>query len=608
MVVLLIVFCYSITVGKTHKGVLLLPFDGIVAKCITEELNEKLTGGRVEKVLQPEADEIVLLVRAWNKNHRLVLSASPNFPRIHITDAVKENPPSPPVFCMLLRKHLTGGRIISFGFNDFERIISVVIEAANELGDISEKKLVIEIMGRYSNIILLNSENRILDSIKHIDSDISSVREVMPTRPYVLPPAQDKLSPASLDPSLLLGLFDTSAQTAEKFLLDNIKGFSPLLCREICSRASVEGRKRAASLEQSERRALINALGVILEDIKNGSYDPSVIYEDEQHSKPVDFHCLDIRQYTHKENISSISQVLDKFYATRDNAERLRQKKSDLYKVLSISMERCSKKLSIQEETLRDVADREKLKLYGELITANIYAIPQNTKSIALMNYYSENGEYIDVPLDPDMTPQANAQRYFKKYAKAKSTYTYTSRQIDDSRAELDYLESVLQLLDNCSFLQEIDEVRQELAGQGYMQLKKKAAVKRKAAITEPLHFKSSDGFDIYVGKNNMQNDHLTLKVAQSNDIWLHTKTIPGSHVIIKRNGREISDRTLEEAAILAAWHSKAKMSSNVQVDYTNIKNVSKPSGAKPGKVIYVNYKTAVVNPDQTLAERLKSK
>jgi predicted ribosome quality control (RQC) complex YloA/Tae2 family protein len=585
-----------------------VPFDGIVAKCVTEELNEKLAGGRIDKVLQPEADEIVLLVRAWNRNCRLLLSASPNYPRIHITEAAKENPAVPPVFCMLLRKHLTGGRIISFGFSDYERIITILIEASNELGDISEKRLVIEIMGRHSNIILLNSENKILDSIKHIDSEISSVREVMPARPYVLPPAQDKFSPASLEPEQLLELMDTSTQTAEKFLLDNIKGFSPLLCREICCRASVEGRKRAASLDGSERRALMDALGVMLADIRSGNYSPSVMFEDEQHSRPVDFHCLDIRQYVYRENVSSISHVLDRFYAARDNAERLRQKKSDLYKTLNTLMDRCSKKLSIQEDTLRDVADREKLKLYGELITANMYAIPRNTKSVSLLNYYSENEEYVDVPIDPDLTPQANAQRYFKKYAKAKSTYAYTTKQIEESRAELDYLESVLQMLDNCTNLQEIDEVRQELAGQGYIQLKKKPAAKKKAAATEPIHFRSSDGFDIYVGKNNIQNDYLTLKMARSNDIWLHTKSIPGSHVIIRRDGREIPDRTVEEAAVIAACYSKAKMSSNVQVDYTSVKNVSKPSGAKPGMVIYVNYRTAVVDPDHALAERLKQK
>lgn len=590
-----------------------MPFDGIVAKSIVDELSEKLASGRIEKVLQPEADEIVLLVRAWNKNQKLVLSASANYPRIHITDAVKENPAVPPVFCMMLRKHLSGGRILSFEFNDYERIIGIVIESTNELGDISEKKLVIEIMGRYSNIILLNHDNKILDAIKHIDADISSVREVMPARPYVLPPAQDKISPSLLDTSILLQKIDSSEQTVEKLLLENIKGFSPLLCREVCHHAGIEGRTSAASLEHDNREALGIALQKTLQEIRQGNYAPCVVFEDEQHMKPIDFHCLGISQYRFVQSLDSISEVLDLFYSSRDNSERLRQKKSDLYKVLNNSIDRCSKKLAIQQETLRDVAGREKLKLYGELITANIYAIPQNVKSVSLLNYYSETDDYyLDVPLDPNLLPQGNAQRYFKKYSKAKSTFTYTTRQLEDTRKELEYLESVLQLLDNCTALREMDEVRQELSEQGYMNLKKKSPGKKKkapgkaAAMTEPLRFRSSDGFDIYVGKNNRQNDYLTLKLAQSNDIWLHTKNIPGSHVIIKKNGAEIPDKTLTEAAILSAWHSKARMSANIPVDYTAVKNVSKPSGAKPGMVIYVNYKTAVVTPEKSLVDSLQ--
>lgn len=587
-----------------------MPFDGIVAKSIVDELSVKLSSGRIEKVFQPEADEIVLLVRAWNKNHKLVLSASANYPRIHLTEAVKENPAAPPVFCMLLRKHLSGGKILSFEFNDYERIIGIVIEAVNELGDISEKKLVIEIMGRYSNIILLNSENKILDAIKHIDADISSVREVMPARPYVLPPAQDKISPSQLKTGFLLESLDTSTQTVDKFLLENIKGFSPLLCREVCHRAGIDGRSGAAALEPDKRDALEKALNSMLQEITQRVYAPCVLFEDEQMQKPLDFHCLGIHQYRHVLSLDSISEVLDTFYSSRDNAERLRQKKSDLYKVLNNSIDRCSKKLAIQQETLRDVADREKLKLFGELITANIYAIPQNVKSVSLVNYYSETGEQVDIPMNPNLLPQENAQRYYKKYAKAKSTYMYTTRQLIDSQKELEYLESVLQLLDNCTALREMDEVRQELSEQGYMTLKKKTskktAVKKQPALTEPLRFKSSDGFDIFVGKNNKQNDYLTLKLAQSNDIWLHTKNIPGSHVIIRRNGIEIPDKTLEEAAVLAAWHSKARMSSNVSVDYTAVKNVSKPSGAKPGMVIYVNYKTAVVTPEKALIDKLQ--
>ena len=588
-----------------------MPFDGIVSKSIADELAEKLAGGRIEKVLQPEADEIVLLIRALNKNHRLVLSASPNYPRIHLTEVVKENPAAPPVFCMLLRKHLSGGRILSFEFHDYERILGIIVESTNELGDISEKKLIIEIMGRYSNIILVNSDNKILDSIKHIDSDISSVREVMPARPYVLPPAQNKTSPALIDTQTLLKNLDASLQTVDKFLLENIKGFSPLLCREVCYRADIDNRTGAASLEPEKRTALQKSLDNILQEIMNSQYAPCVVFEDEQHQKPLDFHCLDIRQYKYAISLTSISEVLDTFYSTRDNAERLKQKKSDLYKVLNNSIDRCSKKLAIQQQTLRDVADREKLRLYGELITANIHAIPRNVKSVSLLNYYSETGEHLDVSLNPNLQPQENAQRYFKKYAKAKSTFLYTTRQLEDSQQELEYLESVLQLLDNCTALREMDEVRQELSEQSYMTLKKKhstkkSSFKKQAAMTDPLHFKSSDGFDIYVGKNNKQNDYLTLKFAQSNDIWLHTKSIPGSHVIIRRNGVDIPDKTLEEAAVLAAWHSKARMSSNVSVDYTAVKNVSKPSGAKPGMVTYVNYKTAVVNPDKAVVDMLQ--
>jgi len=595
-----------------RKGVFSLPFDGIVAKSIVDELTGKLASGRIEKVLQPEADEIVLLVRALNRNHRLVLSASPNYPRIHLTEVVKENPASPPVFCMLLRKHLTGGRILFFEFNDYERIIGLIVENANELGDISEKKLIIEIMGRYSNIILLNSDNKIIDSIKHVDADVSSVREVMPARPYVLPPSQDKHSPATLDTAKLLQDLDTSNQTVDKFLLERIKGFSPLLCREVCYRAGIENRTGAASLTPERRASLKAALESILSEIRESKYSPCIIYEDEQHQKPIDFHCLDIRQYKYAESAGSISQVLDTFYASRDRAERLRQKKSELYKVLNTAVERCERKLAIQEETLREVADREKFKLYGELITANIYAIGQNKESVSLLNYYSEKGdEYVDIPLDPHLLPQQNAQRYFKKYAKAKNTFIHTSRQLEDTRNELEYLESVIQTLDNCASLHEIDEVRQELTEQGYISPKKKrkagkSTSKGQDKMTEPLRFRSSDGFDIYVGKNNRQNDYLTLKFARSGDIWLHTKNIPGSHVIVKLNGNKLPDRTLEEAAVLAAWHSKARMSSNVQVDYTAAKNVKKPSGAKPGMVNYVNYNTVVVNPDKALVDRLR--
>lgn len=583
-----------------------MPFDGIVAKCVVEELTGKLSGGRIEKIFQPEADEIFINIRAQNTNYKLVLSASANYPRIHITDASKENPASPPVFCMLLRKHLAGGKILAFEFHDYERIIGMQVESANELGDISVKKLIIEIMGRHSNIILVNSENKIIDAIKHIDNEISRVREVMPARPYILPPGQDKTSPEALVPGILLENCQESKNALEKCLLNNIKGFSPLLCREICHRAGMDGSIPLSSINSGLVKGLAPVLSQVVQDISTSSFKPCIMFEDEASNKPLDFHCLELKQSMYVAHFDSISKVLNLFYASRDSSERLKQKKADVLKVINNALDRCNKKLYIQQETLRDVADREKLKLFGELITANIYCIPANVKSVSLLNYYSENNDHIDIPMDENLLPQENAQRYFKKYAKAKSTFAYTSRQLEDTRKELNYLESVLQLLENCVSPVEIDEVRQELAEEGYMVLRQKPGAKKHAKISEPLQFKSSDGLDIFVGKNNRQNDYLTLKKSSSNDIWFHTKNIPGSHVIIRKLQHDIPDNTLKEAAILAAWHSKAKMSSNVPVDYTAVKNVKKPVGAKPGMVIYENYKTINVTPDEAAIKRLQ--
>ncbi len=595
-----------------------MPFDGIVAKCVVNELTELLSGGRVEKIFQPEADEININIRSRNSNYKLILSANANYPRVHITGVTKDNPSVPPVFCMLLRKHLTGGRILSFEFHGYERIIGMLVESANELGDISVKKLIIEIMGRHSNIILVNSENKIIDSVKHIDSDISRVREIMPARPYILPPGQDKKLPDDIDTDALLLDMQNISSATDKYLLESIKGFSPVLCREICHRAGIETRKSADSLTSSEVTGLKTALAEIIKAIKENDFQPSIVYEDESLIRPIDFHCLGMTQFNHSRKFSSISEVLDSFYNSKDAVERLKQKQADLLKVINNSLDRCRKKLFIQEETLREVADREKLRLFGELITANIYCIPKGSKTVDLHNYYSEDNETVAVPLDENLLPQDNAQRYFKRYSKAKKTYTHTIRQLEDTRQELDYLESVLQTLENCTKPLEMDEVRQELTEQSYMTGKKngrnkkganpnKGNAKKQSRVkpSEPLRFKSSDGYEIFVGKNNRQNDQLTLKQASSNDIWLHTKDIHGSHVIIRKQQPDIPDSTLKEAAILAAWHSKARMSANVQVDYTTVKNVSKPSGAKPGMVIYVNHKTITVNPDAELVKNL---
>ncbi len=577
-----------------------MPFDGIVTKCMVNELNGLLAGGRVDKVFQPEADEIVLVVRAKSQNYRLVASANANYPRLHITTSQKENPQTPPVFCMLMRKHLSGGKLLDISFHDYERVISINIESVNELGDLSVKRVVIEIMGKHSNIILLNSEDRIIDSIKHVDNDISSVREVMPARTYMLPPAQDKELPEKV---LAEKLFDylqaQDAKHIEGLLLNVIKGFSPYTCREICAAAGVESKKQVSALSNTEKEKIVESLKGYLNQIISNTFEPCIIYQDKNFLKPVDFYCFSPKQQVINKKYDLLSIALDDFYSLRDTNERLAQKMGDVVKVIKNGIDRCEKKLAIFNDKLRDVADREKLQLFGELITANIYCIPAGSKIARVLNYYSENEEYIEIPLNEYKSAQDNAQKYYKQYSKAKSTHVNVTQQLKDTAAELEYLQGVQTMLENCSNRLEIDEIRQELIDQGYIRASSRNNKKKQDKPSSPLEFKSSDGFQILVGKNNKQNDFLTLKLAASGDIWMHTKNIPGSHVIIRTERREVSDSTLIEAAILAAYHSSAKMSYNVPVDYTTVRNVKKPSGAKPGMVIYENFKTINVTPDE---------
>lgn len=583
-----------------------MPFDGVVTKSVVKELSELLIGSRIVKIFQPEADEIILNIRAKGQNYKLLLSASANYPRIHITEAIKDNPAAPPMFCMVLRKHLSGGKFVNIKFHDFERIITLQIESTNELGDLTLKNLIIEIMGRHSNIILVNSEDKIIDSIKHVDAEVSSVREVMPARPYVFPPAQEKLNPENINiDQFFNNLSESQGISIEKYILNHIRGFSPLLCREICFRAGIDSKTTVSGLLPHTLDALSKALEEISKAILLNNFSPCILYRETQ-DNPEDFHCIEITQFRSTSCFSSISQVIDTYYREKDNSERLKQKKAGLLKVIGNNLDRCNKKLALQQDKLREVADRDKLKLFGELITANIYAIPRKSKSVSLQNYYTENNDYVEIPMDENLLPQENAQRFFKRYGKAKSAFEYTTQQLEENLKEIEYLESVLHQLESCTLVQEIDEIRQELVEQSYLSVRRKGTSKKKEIQSKPLHFKSSDGLDVFVGKNNRQNDLLTLKLSSSNDIWLHTRNIPGSHVIIRKLQHDIPDSTLLEAAILAAYHSKAKHSSTIPVDYTTVRNVKKPNGAKPGMVIYENFKTLIVTPNEEVVEKLK--
>ncbi|MDQ2087163.1 NFACT RNA binding domain-containing protein [Herbivorax sp. ANBcel31] len=585
-----------------------MPFDGIVTKSIVDEMSQILVGGRIDKIYQPEHDEILINIRAQGKNLRLVISANTSYPRIHFTKHTKENPVSPPVFCMLLRKHLAGGKITDVIFHDFERIVTLNIDSLNELGDLTHKKLVAEVMGKHSNIILLNAENKIIDSIKHVDKDTSSIREIMPARQYSLPPAQNKISPKDFNVDCLFNkIKDQSNMQVSKFLLSNIKGFSPLLCKEACFCSEIEPDTLIEKLSDKDVKNLKLVLNDMTKDIVNSNFTPCIIWNSFDSLKPLDFHSFKITQYENIEYFQSISHVLDMFYSSKDNIERLVQKKSSLFKVLNKSINRCNKKITIFQDAIRKAAKRDRYKLFGELITANIYCIPKNLEKVSLLNYYSNDNEYIEIPLDKTLSPQQNAQKYFKKYTKSKRADIHAKEQLKETRLELEYLESVFHNLENCKSLSEIDEIRQELILEGYLKDKKKKKNKKDALPSSPLKYKSSDGTHIYVGKNNVQNDKLTFKISSSNDIWLHTKEIPGSHVIIRKEKCDISDNTLLEGALLAAYHSKAKMSAQVEVDYTTVKNVKKLKGAQPGMVTYENHKTIVTTPDEELVNKLKT-
>lgn len=600
-----------------------MPFDGIVTKSVAQELNGLLAGGRIEKVHMPEQDELVLNVRAGGKSFKLLMCAGGNYPRIHITGTANENPSTPPGFCMFLRKHISGSRIIEVMSHDYERIVTLLIESVSELGDLVVKKLLIEVMGKYSNIILLNSDDRILDAMKHIDADISSKREVMPARRYSPPPPQDKISPDGTNANALIdrignidstnGLNDINDIhdfSIEKYLLDNIKGFSPLICREICLRSGIDPKIGISSIRGDRLSNLKSNLSAVIQDIRNSCFSPCVIYGDTAMTSVKDYYCLGITCIGYAKPADSMNEAMDRFYSEKDGMERLKQKRSDIMKVLANGLDRCRRKKALQEESLRSVADREKLRLFGELLTANIYRISPGRKSVVLEDYYSDNAEQVEIALDENISPQQNAQRYFKKYAKAKSTYANTERQLKETNTEQAYLESVLQHLENSMSLKEIDEIRQELAEQGYMARQRQPGRKKPAKTRDkpsaPLHYMSSDGFDIYVGKNNRQNDHLTMKTASPPDLWLHTRNIPGSHVIVRKGRREIPDSSLYEAALIAAYYSGARNSSGVPVDYTLVKHVKKPSGSKPGMVIYENFKTVTVTPDAEKIAKIK--
>ena len=582
-----------------------MALDTLSTKAICDELDEELSGGRIEKIYQPEKDEITLSIKSINENKRLVISANSSQPRIHYTKVQKENPKTAPLFCMLLRKHLQGGKIIKVQQVDMERIVRIDVESRDELGDLTIKHLFCEIMGRNSNIILTKNDLTIIDSIKHIDFTVSTVRQLLPGLKYCLPPKQEKVAILSKDIKDFSDCFLGEGITAEKVIMNEISGISMLVAREIVYRAINKTGVDISQISTNEREKIMSETKKVLEYTKK----PCII-SDKTTGSIIDFCVFDIFQYgdsCDKLYYNKVCDMLDEFYYERDKNERMKQKSADLMHILSVSTDRVAKKIAILKKTILDAKRKEEYKIKGDLLTANVYRIKPGDESVTVENFYQENQEKITISLNPTISPSDNAQRYYKLYKKSKNAQTEATRQLDLAIADLQYLESTLILAKNATDEEDLNAIRQELSDLGYQKQRKTKLKSKEKNTSKPHHFISGDGFDIYVGKNNTQNDYLTLKFANTMDLWFHTKNIHGSHTVIKLGvDKQVPNSTIKEAAILAAYYSKGRDSSNVPVDYTFIKNVKKPKGAKPGMVIYEGYNTIYVTPSEDEVSKIK--
>lgn len=586
-----------------------MALDGILLSFLADELNKTLEGARVDKVHQPEKDEIDIVLRLRSGSEKLLMSSGANSPRIHLTQANKENPMSPPMFCMLLRKHLTGAKFAGVRQPGFERILFVDFDTRNELGDEVRRTLAVEIMGRYSNIILIDENGRILDAVKHVDETMSRERQILPGLNYELPPKQDKLS-LSDTPSDAIAARIRQERDCElqKGLIGTIQGISPVVCREISQIVFGDAAIRTSAVEKDGWVRLSAFLEKMRYDIASKHGQPFMI-SDVTTRKPKDFSFMPITQYGDAvltSKFDSFSKLLDAFYTERDMIERINQRARDMLSVVTGAEERTARKLANQRSELVQSRDREHLRICGDLISANLYKLQKGMTSCTVGNFYEENEPEVSVKLDPALSPSQNAQKYYREYRKASAAEKYLKEQIAADEEELAYLDTVLDELSRAQSESGLAEIREELVGEGYLKNRGRNGKGRNNRESSPMRFKSDDGFEILIGRNNRQNDRLTLKIAGRNDVWMHTKNIPGAHVIVLANGENVPDSTLTQAAILAATYSKAKDSAQVPVDYTLVRYVKKPSGAKPGKVIYDNFKTAFVSPDKALVERLK--
>lgn len=590
-----------------------MALDGALLRQIKHELEGCLIGSRVDKIHQFSREEMVFVLRLREpaadgaRSAKLYLSAGADSPRLHLTSSSFENPKSPPMFCMLMRKHLGSAKLLEIRQVGLDRILHLIFETRNEMGDLIELTVAIEIMGRHSNIILIDENGRVIDSIKRIDDTMSSVRPILPGVRYTLPPAQDKLDLITSTPEQIeQRLIEGKDTPLSKALLAAVQGVSPIVCREVANYVFVGDDRVISQMTPDHFDRLRFFLSRVILMARDYTGTPTSVIDSRK--KPMDFSFLDIHQYggsMFTRTYDSYSQLLDDFYTQRDNIQRMRHRSSDLLKVLANTADRIARKLSLQQKELADCSDRETWKIYGDLISTNLYSIQKGDHTARLINFYDEAQSEVVIPLDPRKTPAQNAQKYYGEYRKADTAEKKLRELIEEGQQEAVYIDSIFDALTRAQTNDELTAIRAELAEQGYLRKKGSAAKKGKEPKLAPKRYRSDDGFTILVGRNNVQNDQLTLKEARGRDYWFHTKNIPGSHTIVVSDGQEVPDSTLHQAAILAAVNSKAAESSQVPVDYTLIKNVKKPRGAKPGMVIYVSYQTAYVTPDLELEKRL---
>ncbi len=576
-----------------------MALDGLTLSFIRQEIADAAVGCRVEKVHQPSREELVLILRGRNGAHKLLLNAGANSPKIHFTAFPPENPAKPPMLCMLLRKHLTSALLTGIRQEGLERALFLDFDATNEIGEPVKLTLCIEIMAQYSNIILINEEGIILDAVKRVDSETSSRRQILPGMLYKLPPKQNKPDLNAVSSAEIAeNTAEISGKTASAALLASVQGLSPIVCREVISRALGED-KRAELLTDSDTKAIATELDRLTSD----STVPCAVID--ASGKPIDFSFTEITQYGDNvklKKFDSFSQLLDDFYFEKDRIERTKQNSSELQKLVSNLIQRTARKLDLQRAELKQCADREQLKINAELIAANIYQLKKGAPFYEVYNYYTN--ETMRINVNPALNPNENSQRYYKEYRKAKTAEQMLTTLIAQGEEELIYLDTVADALSRAETTAQIGEIKTELMHTGYLKNKQKPGTKAPKPLS-PMEYQSSDGFTILVGRNNEQNDRLSLKTASKADIWLHTQKFPGSHTVIVTNGKDVPEDTLIEAAIIAAYHSSARQSSGVPVDYTQVRNLKKPQSAKPGKVIYHVYNTLYVTPDRDLVNKL---